>query len=48
MKLQNYVPDHQLLEDEDSAADAEDNNSKPKPKIQLEFDFGKEFKLTKH
>ena len=47
-QLKNYVPDHWLFE-EDSADDAEDNNSEPEPEPQqMEFDFGEEFKLTKH
>jgi len=48
-QLKNYVPKHWLFEDEDSAADAEDNNSEPEPEPrQMEFDFGTEFKPTKH
>jgi len=47
-QLKNYVPDHWLFEDEDSAADAEDNSSKPEPDPQMGFDFGEEFKITKH
>ena len=54
-QLKNYVPDHWLFE-EDSADDAEDNNSEPEPEPkslridehQMEFDFGEEFKITKH
>jgi len=47
-QLKNYVPDHWLFE-EDSADDTEDNNSEPEPEPQqMEFDFGEEFKLTKH
>ena len=47
-QLKNYVPDHWLFE-EDSAGDAEDNNSEPEPEPQqMEFDFGEEFKPTKH
>ena len=47
-QLKNYVPDHWLFED-DSAGDAEDNNSEPEPEPQqMEFDFGEEFKPTKH
>ena len=45
-QLKNYVPDHWLFKDEDSAADAEDNSSEPDP--QMGFDFGEEFKITKH
>ena len=45
-QLKNYVPDHWLFEDE---SDAEDNSSEPEPgHQQMEFDFGKEFKPTKH
>ena len=46
-QLKNYVPDHWLFE-EDSAGDAEDNSSKPEPDPQMGFDFGEEFKITKH
>ena len=47
-QLKNYVPDHWLFEEE-SAGDAEDNNSEPEPEPQqMEFDFGEEFKPTKH
>ena len=47
-QLKNYVPDHWLFEEEDSATGAEDNNSEPEPDPQMGFDFGDEFKLTKH
>ena len=48
-QLKNYVPDHWLFEDEDSAGDAENNNSEPEPEPQqMEFGFGEEFKPTKH
>ena len=47
-QLKNYVPDHGLFEEEDSATGAEDNNSEPEPDPQMGFDFGDEFKLTKH
>lgn len=47
-QLRNYVPDHWMFEDEDSTTDAEDNSSEPEPEPQMEFDFGKEFKITKH
>ena len=47
-QLKNSVPDHWLFGDEDSAADAEENSSEPKPDPQLGFDFGEEFKITKH
>ena len=47
-QLKNYVPNHWLFED-DSAGDAEDNSSEPEPELQqMEFDFGEEFKPTKH
>ena len=54
-QLKNYVPDHFLFE-EDSADDAEDNSSEPEPEPQSlridehqrVFDFGEEFKITKH
>ena len=38
----------ELFEEEDSATGAEDNNSEPEPDPQMGFDFGDEFKLTKH
>ena len=55
-QLKNYVPDHWLFEDENSTDDAEDNSSEPEPEPQSlridehqrEFDFGEEFKITKH
>ena len=47
-QLRNYVPNHWMFEDEDSTTDAEDNSSEPEPEPQMEFDFGKEFKITKH
>ena len=48
-QLRNYVPDHWLFEDEDSATGAEDNSSEPEPEPQqMEFDFGEEFNSTKH
>ena len=47
-QLRNYVPDHWMFENEDSTTDAEDNSSEPEPEPQMEFDFGKEFKITKH
>jgi|TARA_Y100000294_G_scaffold172333_1_gene186895 hypothetical protein len=47
-QLKNYVPDHWLFEEEDSTTGAEDNNSEPEPDPQMGFDFGDEFKLTKH
>ena len=54
-QLKNYVPDHFLFE-EDSTDDAEDNSSEPEPEPQSlridehqrDFDFGEEFKITKH
>jgi len=47
-QLKNYVPNHWLFED-DSTGDAEDDNSEPEPEPQqMEFDFGEEFKPTKH
>ena len=47
-QLKNYVPDHWLFES-DSTGDAEDDNSEPEPEPQqMEFDFGEEFKPTKH
>ena len=47
-QLKNYVPNHWLFED-DSTGDAEDDNSEPEPEPQqMEFDFGEEFKQTKH
>ena len=47
-QLKNYVPDHWLFEEEDSATGVEANNSEPEPDPQMGFDFGDEFKLTKH
>lgn len=47
-QLRNYVPNHWMFEDEDSTTDAEDNSSEPEPEPQMEFDFGREFKITKH
>jgi hypothetical protein len=47
-QLKNYVPDHWLFEEEDSTTGAEDNNSEPEPDPQMGFDFGEEFKITKH
>jgi len=47
-ELRDYVPEHWLPED-DSTGDAEDDNSEPEPEPQqMEFDFGEEFKPTKH
>ena len=47
-QLKNYVPNHWLFED-DSTGDAEDDNPEPEPEPQqMGFDFGEEFKPTKH
>ena len=47
-QLKNYVPNHWLFED-DSTGDAGDDNSESEPEPQqMEFDFGEEFKPTKH
>ncbi|MBC8298363.1 MAG: hypothetical protein H8E55_21555 [Pelagibacterales bacterium] len=47
-QLRNYVPDHWLFEEESAGDAEEDNSSEPEPDPQMGFNFGEEFKITKH